>query len=68
MNPLNDEGIGIEEELPGGDILEEGAGVAEAAPEDIGALLEAEMAGPPPEEEAFDLEALTAQAAKNALA
>lgn len=66
------EGIGLAEELPGGDILEEGAAVAEAAPEDIGALLEAEMAGPPPEEEeeeeAFDLEALTTQAAKNALA
>ena len=67
------ESVGAAEVLPDGDVLAEGAAIEEPIPggeADIGALLEAEAGppGPPPEEEAFDLNALTAQAAKNALA
>ena len=66
------------EETPGGDMLEESAAIEEPMPgdDDIAALLDAELGAGPPgpglpgeeEEEDFDLEALTAKAAKNALA
>ena len=72
------ESVGAAEVLPDGDVLAEGAAIAEPMPgdADIAALLDAELGAGPPgpglpgeeEEEAFDLNALTAAAAKNALA
>ena len=72
------ESVGAAEVLPDGDVLAEGAAIEEPMPgdADIAALLDAELGAGPPgpglpgeeEEEAFDLNALTAAAAKNALA
>ena len=62
------EDIGIAEELPGGDILGEDIALAEPMPPMPPMPLGAEGLPMPEEEEAFDLDALTAAAAKNALA
>jgi len=62
------ESVGEAEVLPDGDILAEGAAIAEPMPPMPPMPLGVEGLPMAEEEEAFDLDALTAAAAKNALA